>query len=66
MKKQQVMKESAVAPRGMAPRVNCESAHRGEAAVAVNVREQENSLQVTGVPMAGRVSVCCSSPTVIM
>lgn len=52
MKKQQVMKESAVAPRGMAPRVNCESAHRGEAAVAVNVREQENSLQVTGVPMA--------------
>ena len=46
------MKESAVAPRGMAPRVNRESAHPGEAAVAVNVREQENSLQVTGVPMA--------------
>ena len=54
MKKQQAMKQTVVVPRGSVPRVNREATVTGEAAVAINVREQEDSLQVTGNPMAVR------------
>lgn len=52
MKKHQSMKEATVVPRGAVERVNGEAAQRGEAAVALNVREQEDALQVTGMPAA--------------
>ena len=39
-----------VEPRAMVPHVNGEAAQRGEARLALNVREQEQALQVTGMP----------------
>ena len=50
MKKHQ-FKETLVEPRAMVPRVNGEAARCGEAVLAQNVREQEQSLQVTGMPV---------------
>lgn len=52
MKKHQSMRETRVVPRAMVPLANGESAHGGEAAEAQNVRQQEQSLQVTGAPAA--------------
>lgn len=37
-------------PKGMVARVNREAAQCGEAATALNIREQEDALQVTGMP----------------
>lgn len=45
-------KEALVVPRAMVPLENAEAAQNGQAAMAVNVREREQSLQVTGVPTA--------------
>ena len=45
-------KEVLVVPRAMVPLENAEAAQNGQAAMAVNVREREQSLQVTGVPTA--------------
>lgn len=50
MKKHQ-FKETLVEPRAMVPRVNGEAARCGEAVLAQNMREQEQSLQVTGIPV---------------
>ena len=44
------MKETLVLPQGMVPLANGEAAPVGTALLAVNVRERERSLQVTGVP----------------
>lgn len=43
-------KEALVVPRAMVPLVNGEAAHSGDAVDAVNVRERERALQVTGAP----------------
>ena len=57
MKKNE-MKMMRVEPRGVVPHVNGEAARCGEAAAALNVREQEASLQVTGQPMpVGTIAV---------
>ena len=48
--KKHSFKEALVEPRAMVPHANGEAARRGEAVLAQNVREQESSLQVTGVP----------------
>lgn len=45
------MKESRVIPRGMVPLANGEAAPIGTASLALNVREREQSLQVTGTPV---------------
>ena len=45
------MKETLVIPQGMVPLTNGEAAPSGTALLAVNVRERERSLQVTGVPV---------------
>ena len=45
------MKELRITPRGMAPLINGEAAHAGEACMAQNLREHEECLQVTGVPV---------------
>ena len=50
--KKQHFKETLVLPRAMVPLVNGEEARRGEATVAVNVRETEQALVVTGMPAA--------------
>ena len=56
MKKHNAMKETRVVPRAVVPHVNGEAAHGGEAVEAVNVREHEASLQVTGQPaVAGMI-----------
>ena len=44
------MKETLVVPRGMVPLINGEAASYGHAEDALNVRECEDSLQVTGIP----------------
>ena len=50
-------KETLVVPRAMVPHANGEAARLGEAVLAQNVREQELSLQVTGVPaMVGAIT----------
>ena len=43
-------KETLVVPRAMVPHANGEAARKGEAVLAQNVREQECSLQVIGMP----------------
>lgn len=43
-------KETLVVPRAIVPHANGEAARIGEAVLAQNVREQERSLQVIGVP----------------
>lgn len=50
MKKKHNLKETLVVARACVPHVNGEAAQRGEAQSALNVREQESSLQVTGKP----------------
>ena len=51
------MKETPAIARGMVPLVNGEAARCGEAVQALNVREHEQSLQVTGVPaIAGEIA----------
>lgn len=58
MKKHSLMRETRVIPRAMVPHANGEAARCGEAAVALNVREQLQSLQVTGQPAgAGAIAV---------
>ena len=52
MKKTHSIKETRVTPRGMMPLDNGEAAPAGAASLALNVREREQSLQVTGVPVA--------------
>ena len=52
------MRECRVIARGMKPLANGEAAQSGEAQLAQNVREREESLQVTGAPaVAGAVAV---------
>jgi hypothetical protein len=51
MKKQLSMKEARVIPRGLVPLANSEAASIGTASLALNVREREQSLQVTGSPV---------------
>lgn len=52
------MKETTVVPRGIVPLVNGEAAIGGQAEAALNVRECENALQVTGDPApAGHIGV---------
>lgn len=46
------MKETRVVPMGMVPLTNGEAAQCGQAEDALNVRECENALQVTGAPAA--------------
>lgn len=48
--KQSTMRETRVVPRGMLPLANGEAAPGGTARQALNVREREQSLQVTGQP----------------
>ena len=56
MKKSHSIKETRVTPRGMQPLYNGEAASAGTASLALNVRERENSLQVTGMPVtAGEI-----------
>lgn len=50
MKNKRKMRETRVVPRAVVPLVNGESAHCGDGRAAVNVRECEQSLCVTGVP----------------
>ena len=50
MKKHQLKQAPPVVPGGMVPLVNGEAARRGAASLARNVRECEQSLQVTGDP----------------
>ena len=50
MKKHSTMKESRVVPQGIVPLANGEAAPVGTASLALNVREREQSLQVTGTP----------------
>lgn len=45
------MKESRITARGMVPLANGEAAPVGTASLALNVREREQSLQVTGSPV---------------
>ncbi len=52
MKKKHNLKETLIIPRASVPHVNGEAARRGEAQSALNVREQESSLQVAGKPTA--------------
>ena len=55
-KHKKAMKETRVEPRAMLPLTNGEAASAGIAMTAVNVREQEQSLQVTGVhPVVGAI-----------
>ena len=49
-KHKKLMRETRVVARAMEPLANGEAAMGGTAVVAVNVREREQSLQVTGVP----------------
>ncbi len=44
------MREVRVVPRAMVPLANDAAAHCGEADLALNVRQSEQSLQVTGNP----------------
>ena len=48
--KKHKMKETLIVPRGAVPLVNGEAARTGEATLAVNIREHDQSLQVTGAP----------------
>ena len=58
MKNNKKMKEIRVEPRGMVPQANGEAAQSGEAQLALNVREQASSLQVTGEPAScGAIAV---------
>lgn len=50
--KNRKMNELRAIPRGMMPRTNGEAARPGEAGLAQNLREREESLQVTGQPTA--------------
>ena len=50
--KNKTMKELRVIPRGKMPHANGEAARPGEAMMTMNMREQEQSLQVTGAPLA--------------
>ena len=50
MKEHQSMRETRVIPRAMVPLANGEAARCGEAQTALNVREQQQALQVTGQP----------------
>ena len=51
-------KETQVVPRAMVPHANGEAARLGEAVLAQNVREQEQSLEVTGQPVTvGSIAV---------
>jgi len=50
MKKRE-MRMTRVEARGVVPLTNGEAARVGDAAVALNVREREQSLQVTGMPV---------------
>ena len=53
-----VMKLTRVEARGVMPLANGEAARCGVAAVAQNVREQEQSLEVTGQPVTvGSIAV---------
>lgn len=49
--KNTTMRELRVIPRGNVPHANGEAAGPGEATVTLNLREQEQSLQVTGEPV---------------
>ena len=58
MKNKQKMKMTRVEPRAMVPLTNGEAATSGMARLARNVRECEQSLQVTGMPAAvGTIAV---------
>ena len=58
MKKKRLKKDPPVVPGGMVPLVNGEAARRGTAVLAQNVRECEQSLQVTGSPaVVGAIGV---------
>lgn len=48
--KNKTMNMLQVRPRGVVPHANGEAARAGEAVRTVNLREQEQSLQVTGLP----------------
>ena len=50
--KNKTFTELRVIPRGMMPHANGEAAHAGEARMALNMRQQEQSMQVTGQPVA--------------
>ena len=50
--KNRKMNELRVIPRGLMPHTNGEAARPGEASLAQNLREREESLQVTGQPTA--------------
>lgn len=50
MKHNKPMRETRIIPRAMTPLANGEAAQCGEAECALNVREREQALQVTGQP----------------
>lgn len=50
--KNKTLNQLRVIPRGMVPHANGEAAIAGEARLALNMRQQEQSLQVTGHPVA--------------
>ena len=52
MKTHKLMKETRVKPVGMVPLTNVEAAQCGMAAVARNLRERDDAMQVTGTPAA--------------
>lgn len=52
MKKTHSIMQTRVIPRGMLPLDNGEAAPAGTASLALNVREREEALQVTGMPAA--------------
>lgn len=57
MKRHKTMKEINVVPAGMTSPANGEAARNGTAALACNVRQREQSLQVTGQPVtAGSIA----------
>jgi hypothetical protein len=45
------MREIRIVPRGAVALANGEAARPGQAVAAVNIREREQSLQVTGLPV---------------
>ena len=51
MKNKKPMRETRVVPRAMARLANGEAAQGGQAVQAVNLRQREQSLQVTGTPV---------------
>ena len=56
-KEKKVMSETRVVPRAVVPLANGEAAQRGDAYRALNMREREEALQVTGRPVvAGAIA----------